>query len=204
MTRPRLVVLCLVQSTRFQPLLAHVVAARSQSTISASGLGSLLAIRVRNDSIPTCFCAIFAYIHPLGFQSNSNLFPTPVQPFVFDFWPWPGCKIPMQKSYWGKNMNSCFRAFPVLLLLLFTRVCLVARLLGFLLIFLYNAKPSFEISKWMAKHMLCENMKINKIIQKTSNLATYIKPIFEPKEGRPLRGRPLLVQVLERCRFLGF
>ena len=43
----------------------------------------------------------------------------------------------------------------------------VVRLLGFLRIFLYNAKPSFEIAKWMAKHMLWQNMKINKIMQKT-------------------------------------
>ncbi len=49
----------------------------------------------------------------------------------------------------------------------FTRLCQVARLLGFLRIFLYNAKPSFEIAKWMAKHMLWQNMKINKIMQKT-------------------------------------
>ena len=41
----------------------------------------------------------------------------------------------------------------------------VFRLLGFFRIFLYNAKPSFEIAKWMAKHMLWQNMKINKIIQ---------------------------------------
>ena len=41
------------------------------------------------------------------------------------------------------------------------------RFLGFLLIFLYNAKPSFEIAKWMAKDMLWQNMKINKILQKT-------------------------------------
>jgi len=40
-------------------------------------------------------------------------------------------------------------------------------LLGVLLIFLYNAKPSFEIAKWMAKNMLWQNMKINKIMQKT-------------------------------------
>ena len=33
--------------------------------------------------------------------------------------------------------------------------------LSFLLIFLYNAKPSFEIAKWMAKDMLWQNMKIN-------------------------------------------
>ena len=26
--------------------------------------------------------------------------------------------------------------------------------------------------------------------RKPSNLATYIRPIFEPKGGRPLRGRP--------------
>ena len=39
--------------------------------------------------------------------------------------------------------------------------------LSFLLIFLYNAKPSFEIAKWMAKDMLWQNMKINKILQKT-------------------------------------
>ena len=32
--------------------------------------------------------------------------------------------------------------------------------------FLFNAKPSFEIAKWMAKHMLWQNMKINKIMQK--------------------------------------
>ena len=31
------------------------------------------------------------------------------------------------------------------------------RLLGFLRIFVYNAKPSFEITKWMAKHMLWQN-----------------------------------------------
>ena len=42
-----------------------------------------------------------------------------------------------------------------------------ARLLGCLRIFLYNAKPSFEIVKWMAKHMLWQNMKINQIMQKT-------------------------------------
>ena len=42
-----------------------------------------------------------------------------------------------------------------------------ARLLGCLLVFLYNAKPSFEIAKWMAKNMLWQNMKINNIMQKT-------------------------------------
>ena len=49
----------------------------------------------------------------------------------------------------------------------FSRVCQVARLLGFLRIFLYNAKPSFEIAKWMAKNMLWQNMKIIKIMQNT-------------------------------------
>ena len=39
--------------------------------------------------------------------------------------------------------------------------------LGCLLIFLCNAKPSCEIAKWMAKHMLWQNMKINKIMQTT-------------------------------------
>ena len=44
---------------------------------------------------PICFCVNDACIHPLRFQSNSNLFSTLVQPFVFGFWPWPGCKIVM-------------------------------------------------------------------------------------------------------------
>ena len=34
-------------------------------------------------------------------------------------------------------------------------------------VFLYNAKPSFEIAKWMANNMLWQNIKINKIMQKT-------------------------------------
>ena len=38
---------------------------------------------------------------------------------------------------------------------------------SFLHIFSYNAKPSFEIAKRMAKNMLWQNMKINKILQKT-------------------------------------
>ena len=42
-----------------------------------------------------------------------------------------------------------------------------ARLLGCLLIFLCDAKPSFEIAKWMAKNMLWQDMKINNIMQKT-------------------------------------
>ena len=40
---------------------------------------------------PICFCVNVACMHPLRFQSNSNLFPTLAQPFVFDLWPWPGC-----------------------------------------------------------------------------------------------------------------
>ena len=36
------------------------------------------------------------------------------------------------------------------------------------------------------------------------SLETYIKPIFEPKGGGRFAAAPLLVQVLERCRFLGF
>ena len=52
----------------------------------------------------------------------------------------------------------------VMLLHLTLRGC---KTLSVLLIFLYNAKPSFEIAKWMAKDMLWQNMKINKIIQKT-------------------------------------
>ena len=63
----------------------------------------LLPIRVGNDSVPICFCAVFACIHPLGFQSSSYRFPTPVQPFVFDLWPLPGFKIQMEKPYRGKT-----------------------------------------------------------------------------------------------------
>ena len=74
----------------------------------------------------TCFHAIFACIHPLGFQFHNNLFSTLVQPFVFDFWPRPGCKIPMLKPCSPNNMVSCFRASPVppqsLFLLLFLPV----------------------------------------------------------------------------------
>ena len=62
--------------------------------------------------------------------------------------------------------------------------------LSFLLIFLYNAKPSFEIAKWMAKDMLWQNMKINKILQKTWKLKAYITRILAPKGGRPRSGRP--------------
>ena len=39
----------------FPARLAHVVSARSQSTIFANCLGCLLLIRVRNDSIPSVF-----------------------------------------------------------------------------------------------------------------------------------------------------
>ena len=59
------------------------------------------------------------------------------------------------------------------------------------LMFLYNAKPSFEIAKWMSRNMLWQNMKINKIMQKPENLKTYISRILAPKEGRPRSGRPL-------------
>ena len=97
----------------FPARLAHVVSARSQSTILANRLGCLLLIRVRNDFIPVAFCAIVACIYPLGLPSNSNLFSTLVQPFVFGSWPRPCCRISMQNSYGFKNMNPCFRAFPV-------------------------------------------------------------------------------------------
>ena len=70
----------------------------------------------------------------------------------------------------------------------FTRVCQVARLLGFLRIFLYNAKPSFEIAKWMATNMLWQNAKINKIMQQTKK--NNISQILAPKGGRPRSGRP--------------
>ena len=80
---------------------------------------------------------------------------------------------------------------------LFTRLHLVSRFLGFLLIFLYNAKPSFEIAKWMAKNMLWQNMKINKIMQKPKNLKTYISQILAPKGGAAAkRPPPFLVQIL--------
>ena len=48
---------------------------------------------------PIRFRANVACIHPLGFQSNNNLFPTLAQPFVFDFWPSPGSRTPIQKGY---------------------------------------------------------------------------------------------------------
>ena len=86
-----------------------------------------------------------------------------------------------------------------------TRLCQVARLLVFLRIFLYNAKPSFEIAKWMAKNMLWQNMKINKFMQK--NLATQQPTSLEylhQKGGGREAAAPLLVQIFARCWFLGF
>ena len=62
---------------------------------------------------PICFCVNVACMHPLRFQSNSNLFPTLAQPFVFDFWPWPGCKITMLKPCSPNKMVSYNRASPV-------------------------------------------------------------------------------------------
>ena len=53
--RPCLVISCLVQSTGFPPLLAHVVLCPGQPTISANCLGHLLPIRVHNDSVPIVF-----------------------------------------------------------------------------------------------------------------------------------------------------
>ena len=55
----------------------------------------------------------------------------------------------------------------------------------------------------MAKNMLWQNMKINKIMQTTqqpSNL--HMANICTRKEGGRSAAAPLLVQVFERCRFL--
>ena len=70
--------------------------------------------------------------------------------------------------------------------------------LPILLIFLYNAKPSFDIAKWIANNTLWQNMKIIKTIQKALHkFKTYLRLTFTPKGGRPLRGRPVLVKVFE-------
>ena len=58
----------------FPARLAHVVSARSQSTILSNCLGCLLLIRVRNDSIPVDFCAIVACIYPLGAYCLTAIF----------------------------------------------------------------------------------------------------------------------------------
>ena len=50
----------------------------------------------------------------IGIQSNNNLFPTLAQPVVFEFWPRPDSRIPMQKAYVLKHMVLYNKAFPVI------------------------------------------------------------------------------------------
>ena len=79
----------------FRPLPNICFAFLAQYIISANGLGCFASSQGALCFFPICSRVNVACIHALGFQSNSNLFPTLAQPFVFDFWLWPGCKIPM-------------------------------------------------------------------------------------------------------------
>ena len=97
----------------FSAIPKHVFSFHAQSTISANGLGCLLQIRGAQCVFPICFCVNVACIHPLGFRSNSNLFPTLAQPCVSGFMPHPDGRIPMLKPCAPKKLVSYNRAFPV-------------------------------------------------------------------------------------------
>ena len=97
----------------FSAIPKHVISFHAQSTISANGLGCLLQIRGAQCVFPICFCVNVACIHPLGFRSNGNLFPTLAQPCVSGFTPRPDGIIPMLKPCAPKKLVSYMMAFPV-------------------------------------------------------------------------------------------
>ena len=97
----------------FPAIPKHVIWFHAQSTISANGLGCLLQVRGAQCVFPICFCVNVACIHPLGFRSNGNLFPTLAQPCVSGFMPRPDSRIPMLKPCALKKLVSYIRAFPV-------------------------------------------------------------------------------------------
>ena len=72
--------------------------------------------------------------------------------------------------------------------------------LSFLDVFLYNAKPSFEIAKWIAKHIAWQNMKITAIIQQTKKLNAYITLIFAPTGARPRGGRTPFGEIIRQMQ----
>ena len=106
--------LCMAPSTRFLPLLfghcqTYVLPFLPNILFRPMASAVLLQVRERNVSFPVVLVSMLLAFLLLGFQSNSNLFPTLALPFVFDFWSCPDSRIPMQKAYVPKTWFHIIR-----------------------------------------------------------------------------------------------